>query len=209
MELHQTSITELTPNFYQPEARVSDKFTRGLKLSIEKNGLLSPILATKDGTVIDGHRRLKCCKELGINTVPVVFCSNENGRDSSLFRIANESTRKITESDYLGIYLKGGEVPARIVKRIAWVSDKLGRSFLKYLSKHGYSLSYPGRLYKPAMICGYSDRESFGKFVKWAIKYRMRSLCDSGAFHGSETFYNHLKRCVESNKKFNPLNYKK
>ena len=43
------------------------------KKSIEEDGILSPILVSPDMTVISGHQRLKACKDLGINLVPIII----------------------------------------------------------------------------------------------------------------------------------------
>ena len=43
------------------------------KQSIKQDGILSPILVSPDMTVISGHQRLKACKELGINLVPIMI----------------------------------------------------------------------------------------------------------------------------------------
>ena len=42
-----------------------------LKADIAARGLLNPILATSDFTVIAGHHRLQAALELGMDTVPV------------------------------------------------------------------------------------------------------------------------------------------
>lgn len=43
------------------------------KQSIKQDGILTPILVSPDMTVISGHQRLKACKELGINLVPIMI----------------------------------------------------------------------------------------------------------------------------------------
>ena len=48
-------VHPLTPQEYQ-----------ALKMSIEQNGQPEEITITGDGTVLDGHHRLKILKELGI-----------------------------------------------------------------------------------------------------------------------------------------------
>ena len=40
--------------------------SEALKRSIEQDGLHYPIIVSKDGTVLDGHNRLRACQELGI-----------------------------------------------------------------------------------------------------------------------------------------------
>jgi ParB-like chromosome segregation protein Spo0J len=42
--------------------------------SIREFGFKVPILALSDGTIIDGHLRLKAAQKLKIETVPVILC---------------------------------------------------------------------------------------------------------------------------------------
>lgn len=46
---------------------MSDREYEALKRSISKHGLDDPIKVTPDGVVVDGHHRLKACRELGVD----------------------------------------------------------------------------------------------------------------------------------------------
>jgi ParB family chromosome partitioning protein len=48
-----------------------DSFDDDLFQSIKKNGVTSPIMITKDFTIISGHRRWNVCKALKVKNVPV------------------------------------------------------------------------------------------------------------------------------------------
>jgi ParB family chromosome partitioning protein len=48
-----------------------DSFDDDLFQSIQKNGVTSPIMITKDFTIISGHRRWSVCKALKVKNVPV------------------------------------------------------------------------------------------------------------------------------------------
>lgn len=48
-----------------------------LKEDIEKRGVLVPIIATADGKILSGHRRVEICKELGKAFVPVRFVEGD------------------------------------------------------------------------------------------------------------------------------------
>ena len=43
--------------------------TIDLEVSIQENGLLDPIVITKDNTIISGHRRWNACKNIGLENV--------------------------------------------------------------------------------------------------------------------------------------------
>ena len=43
------------------------------KKSIEEDGVITPLIVSPDMTIISGHQRLKACKDLGIEQVPVII----------------------------------------------------------------------------------------------------------------------------------------
>lgn len=47
--------------------------------SIQKYGVVRPIIITRDKTIVDGHERVRACRDLGFQTVPAVYlcCKNE------------------------------------------------------------------------------------------------------------------------------------
>ena len=49
-------------------------FKRHLRRHVERGGKIVPILVTSGGTIVDGNRRIRACKELGI-PIPVVYFS--------------------------------------------------------------------------------------------------------------------------------------
>jgi ParB-like chromosome segregation protein Spo0J len=63
--LETTKITlktnEILKSLFRP---LTDEEYKALKHSIDKNGQLNPIIIMNDGTIIDGHHRLKACGEL-------------------------------------------------------------------------------------------------------------------------------------------------
>lgn len=54
-----------------------DKERAALKEDIERRGVLVPIIATADGKILSGHRRVEICKELGKAFVPVRFVEGD------------------------------------------------------------------------------------------------------------------------------------
>ena len=63
MKIESKLIKDLKPATYNPR-QISTKQYKDLKSSINKFGLVDPIIVNKDDTVIGGHQRLKICKEL-------------------------------------------------------------------------------------------------------------------------------------------------
>lgn len=76
IETVQVPINELIPSDYNPRHWSKDQI-HNLKVSLEKFGLVDPIIANsapdRKNIVIGGHFRLKIAKQLGFIDVPVVY----------------------------------------------------------------------------------------------------------------------------------------
>src|SRR5688572_12115114 len=60
--------------------------------AIQEFGFKIPILAKSDGSVIDGHLRLKAAQRLGIAEIPVILCDEWSAEQVKAFRLlANRS----------------------------------------------------------------------------------------------------------------------
>ena len=64
------SINQLKPHPLNSKI-YSNGNTEDLEASIQENGLLDPIVITKDNTIISGHRRWNACKNIGLENVDV------------------------------------------------------------------------------------------------------------------------------------------
>ena len=71
MKIEKVKISELKQAEYNPR-RMTKKQYEDLKASLEKFGLVDPIIINSDNTVIGGHQRLKIVRELGASEVPTV-----------------------------------------------------------------------------------------------------------------------------------------
>ena len=59
---------------------------------IKEFGFRIPIVAKSDGSVVDGHLRLKAAKKLGLKEVPVVIADDLSEAQVKAFRlVANQS----------------------------------------------------------------------------------------------------------------------
>lgn len=68
-----TSVLKVHPRNTEFFDDISGEEYARFKKSIQEDGILSPILVSPDMTVISGHQRLKACKDLGINLVPIMI----------------------------------------------------------------------------------------------------------------------------------------
>ena len=65
-----------------------------LKLSIEKYGILRPIVIAPDLTIVVGHQRWRAAKELGLETVPVVIDAALNDETAKIRALFDNNWRR-------------------------------------------------------------------------------------------------------------------
>lgn len=98
----ETSTIHL--NTEKDELYSVDKAYEGLKLSIEHFGIKEPLIVEMESNVIiAGNRRLKVAKELGLDTIPVIF-RKLGDKDRKIAYITHENQREKTYSQYLAEY---------------------------------------------------------------------------------------------------------
>ena len=71
MKIEKLKIAELKQAEYNPR-KMTNKQYEDLKSSLEKFGLVDPIIINADNTVVGGHQRLRIMRELGAEYVPTV-----------------------------------------------------------------------------------------------------------------------------------------
>nr|CAH7722480.1 unnamed protein product [Callosobruchus chinensis] len=77
---------------YERNPRKNDDVVNRMCASIREFGFRIPIVAKSDGTVVDGHLRLKAARKLGMESIPVVLSDNLNESQTKAFRLlANQS----------------------------------------------------------------------------------------------------------------------
>ncbi|AMJ41711.1 DUF3102 domain-containing protein [Anaerotignum propionicum] len=83
---YEIFVDELKPfpnhDFYFPEMKGRNYLN--FLTSIEKYGIIQPVIITRDNTIISGHQRVRACKDLGIVTIPAHYLHSENKRNYSL-----------------------------------------------------------------------------------------------------------------------------
>ena len=90
MNLEYVAVTSL--HFYENNPRKNDAVVPKMVDSIKEFGFRIPILALRDGTVLDGHLRLKGAIACGMEEVPVIWADGMSDEKVKAFRImANRS----------------------------------------------------------------------------------------------------------------------
>src|SRR5438270_5522907 len=73
--------------FYARNPRKNDGAVDRMCSSIREFGFKIPVLARSDGTVVDGHLRLKAARKLRMTEVPVTLCDEWSEAQVRAFRL--------------------------------------------------------------------------------------------------------------------------
>jgi ParB-like chromosome segregation protein Spo0J len=60
---------------------------KSLKSSIASKGVQTPVVINQNNVILDGHHRVKACRELSIENIPVLVKSFDNKFDEQDFVI--------------------------------------------------------------------------------------------------------------------------
>ncbi|MDT8285113.1 MAG: ParB/RepB/Spo0J family partition protein, partial [Thermovirgaceae bacterium] len=76
LPVNEISIQDIKPNPYQPRRDFAAEELEELAQSIREKGLISPVTVTErngEYVLVAGERRLRACKQLGMDTIPSYF----------------------------------------------------------------------------------------------------------------------------------------
>lgn len=79
---------------YARNPRKNDHAVDDVAAAIREFGFRVPVVAKSDGTVVDGHLRLKAAKKLGLTEIPVVLADDMTDAQIKAFRL---SVNKVAE----------------------------------------------------------------------------------------------------------------
>jgi ParB-like chromosome segregation protein Spo0J len=88
--LTQTAVENWPLDRFKPYARNprrNDGAVSKMAASIREFGFKIPMLAKSDGTVVDGHLRLKAAHELKLEAIPVILCDEWTEGQVKAFRL--------------------------------------------------------------------------------------------------------------------------
>ncbi|MDP2945351.1 MAG: ParB/RepB/Spo0J family partition protein, partial [Atribacterota bacterium] len=82
----------VAPNLFQPRKNFDKEKMEELKGSIEKHGIIQPIVVRKMANgyeIVAGERRLKAAKEIGLKKIPVIIKSINNEKSLEIALVEN------------------------------------------------------------------------------------------------------------------------
>lgn len=171
-------ISDLVKAGWNPPKRTEKGKYKALMSSIEKIGLIYPILVTKDLGVLDGHRRLASCVDLGMEEVPVLFaCPPEGVLPQQVFAEVNAYSLHLQGNDVLHVYLHDKSALTSLQLGKAEEAEQvLGRAMLNKLEKAGLSLQAYIWAKKVADYCDRFNPGFIQKVVEWILLYRSSAI---------------------------------
>jgi len=84
---------------YARNPRKNDHAVDDMAAAIREFGFRVPIVAKSDGTVVDGHLRLKAAKKLALEEVPVILADDLTEAQIKAFRLSVNKTAEFAEWD--------------------------------------------------------------------------------------------------------------
>jgi len=84
---------------YARNPRKNDHAVDKVASAIREFGFRVPVVAKSDGTVVDGHLRLKAAKKLGLDTVPVLLADDLSETQIKAFRISVNKLAELADWD--------------------------------------------------------------------------------------------------------------
>ena len=182
---------------------------RHLSENIAKNGLLSPVVIASDGVLIDGHRRVKACKALGMKELPAIkHNSNSAQYKDAYFVAAAQDTMQINSNQFLWRYMKKAEIPDYVLTRIKLLEEWLGKKWANEIAfptilERGHSPStyqfamgqYRNATHKRSNYC-------MRKFFNYCFNVESPYMIKAAIQSGVDAKY--LINCVNKSKPLNP-----
>jgi hypothetical protein len=132
-------ISTIKPTPYNPKHRTKDgKELRTLVETIQKYGVVYPILITEDRDLIDGHRRFTAAKLAGLTEIECIVSSLD--RDEA-FGLVNTTPKRIARRDWLEIARGGGKaLPAKEAAQYRELHALVGNYGVDLLIQRGLGL---------------------------------------------------------------------
>lgn len=101
-------ISKITPNPYQPRKHFDEEALNELSASIEKHGLIQPIIVVKSSnggyTLIAGERRFRATKLLGRDTIKAIVANLEDQNLRELALIENIQRENLSPIELANSY---------------------------------------------------------------------------------------------------------
>lgn len=165
-----------------PGDRTDPGSLRLLLADIKTRGVLFPLVVTTKGELADGHRRLKCAKDLGIARLRVLVMP---GTAIDIWTTINGLAMQVKGKHWTHLVSQGASPFNRSFKNYAdHIASVAGPEFIVLLDKAGLSLSIWVSASRIMSACRRSDNEFARKTLYWLVEHKAqryaRNMLESG-----------------------------
>jgi ParB-like chromosome segregation protein Spo0J len=114
---------------YAGNPRKNDHAVETVASAIKRFGFRVPVLAKSDGSLIDGHLRVKAAKHLGMEEVPVVLCDDLSEADIKALRISINRMAELADwdSELLSAELEGLAAEGLTISDVGFDDEALAK----------------------------------------------------------------------------------
>jgi len=138
--MQKIDVKKIIPDDNQPRKYFAENKMATLKASIKKHGIMNPLIVEvqKDGTyiLIDGERRFRSAKDLGLKEVPVIVVKSQNKIDRLIqqFHIQEQHEGWTSAEKAIAISTLAEEmdIPALEVCRLLGIPVKTAEKYLAF-----------------------------------------------------------------------------
>ena len=106
-QVQDIELSKIKPNSYQPRHEFSEESIRELATTLDKDGLLQPIIVREKGDeyeIVAGERRLRAAKHLAWEKIPAIVNNMDNSQAASLALIENLQREDLNPIDEAQAY---------------------------------------------------------------------------------------------------------
>ena len=106
-QVQDIELSKIKPNSYQPRREFSEESIRELATTLDKDGLLQPIIVREKGDeyeIVAGERRLRAAKHLAWEKIPAIVNNMDDSQAASLALIENLQREDLNPIDEAQAY---------------------------------------------------------------------------------------------------------
>lgn len=154
---------------YNPPNRSEKAANSALMRSLEEIGLQYPLLVTADNDLVDGHRRLACLIQLGMDDIP---CIETVSKQAVAYSAINTTAVRMTGNDALHLYYHDPESLTAIQKgKVASAMELVGDKLVRQMYDQGYVLRVVSLSRRTAKYCGKEGGRFVSSVAKWIMAH--------------------------------------
>jgi len=188
-----------------PPERTTPRRLSMLKADIaeDDDGVILPIVITRDGYVVDGHCRLQCAKELGLKEIPYRRVSKTWEEARSLYIRLIETQQRWTTYGWLARRLLGGDVGKSNEADFDAIERVGGQQLLIDIHKSGQGTRALRIARTVARYCDIDPKDTtndphLSRIIRWLIEGRRQRQVEDAMKHNLNP--NRIWIAVEKNR---------